>query len=85
MCRSFLKDQKRLVDHLLARGLKPEPDGTFTTPIAQDFKGRNSLRIVPSQWGYCNKNTHPVDMQATCPDWEQVKTSSEMAARIRSR
>ncbi len=83
MCRSFEKDEKRLVNHLLAAGLKPEPDGSFTTPIAQDFKGRNSLKIIPSQWGWCRKNLHPTDMLANCPDWEQVRTASEMASRIR--
>ena len=54
----------------------------FQAP-AQDIPGRKSLRIIPSQWGYCNRNTHPVDMLATCEDWEQVRTSSEMASRIR--
>jgi len=83
MCRSYEHDRKRLVDHLLANGLKPMPDGSFETPIVGDFKGRKSLRIHPDQYGYCRRFTMPVDMLATCPDWVQVRTASEMASRIR--
>jgi len=83
LCRSFEKDEKKLVNHLLARGLKPDPDGSFVTPIVGDFKDRASLRIHPSQYGYCRRQTMPVDMQATCIDWAQVRTASEMESRIK--
>lgn len=83
LCRSFEKDEKKLVNHLLARGLKPDPDGSFVTPIVGDFKNRTSLRIHPSQYGYCRRHTMPVDMQATCIDWAQVRTASEMESRIK--
>lgn len=83
MCRSFVKDDARLREYLLANKLRPMPDGTFETPIAQDIPGRKSLTIDPKSWGYCNRNTMPVDMLATCPDWVQVRTSSEMGSRIR--
>jgi hypothetical protein len=83
LCRSFLKDDTRLREYLLANKLRPMPDGTFETPIAQDIPGRKSLTIDPKSWGYCNRNTIAVDMLATCPDWEQVRTASEMASRIR--
>ena len=83
MCRSFLKDNARLIQHLLARGLKMEPDGSFVTPIAQDIPGRKSLRIDPRSFGYCNKQTMPVDMLASCEDWAPVRTREELMSRIR--
>lgn len=83
LCRAFEKDERRLVNHLIASGLRPEPDGTFETPIAKDFKGRNSLKIHPASWGFCRKHTHPVDMMATCPDFQVVRTASELASRIK--
>lgn len=83
MCRSFEQDNKKLIQHLLARGLKMEADGSFTTPIANDIPGRKSLRIDPRSYGYCRKETMPVDMLATCESWSPVKTREELLSRIR--
>ncbi len=70
MCRSFERDVKRLTEHLLAHGLKPEPDGSFVSPIAKDFKDpRANLRMHPREFGYCRLTTMPVQDVATCPSW----------------
>lgn len=83
MCKSFDKDAKKLREHLHAHGLRPGRDGRYTTPIAKDFPGRKPLKIYLPDWGFCRKNTHPVDMQATCSEWEQVQSAGDMASRIR--
>lgn len=85
MCRSFEKDNTKLAQHLRARGLTPDAAGYFHTPIAKDFPGRaeKALKIYLPDYGYCRKECMPVDMQATCERWEQVRTTSELATRIR--
>jgi len=84
MCVSFEKDNTKLIRHLIARGLKMEPDGSFVTPIAQDIPGRKSLRIDPRSFGYCRRATMPVDMLASCEDWAPVRTREQLLSKIRS-
>ena len=84
MCRSFEKDNRRLIQHLLARGLTMEADGCFITPIARAVSpDRKSIRLDPRSYGYCNKETMPVDMLASCENWSPVKTRAELLSRIR--
>lgn len=82
-CKSWEKDEHRLIEHLLWKGLEPRPDGKFITPIAKDFPGRRSLVIDPKSWGFCRLETRPTDCLATCPAWQPVKTAAELASRIR--
>jgi len=83
VCRSWEKDTKRLIEHFLANGLKPRPDGTFVTPIAQDIPGRKSMVINPPDWGYCKRELRPTDGLATCDAWTPVRTASELQSRIK--
>lgn len=77
MCRSFEKDERKLTEHLIAKGLEAGPDGKFITPIAKDIPGRKSLKIAPRDYGWCRKDTMPVDMLATCDKWQQKRTSND--------
>lgn len=83
-CRSFVHDRDKLIRHLLRRGLTPDEDGIFQTPIAKDISGRKSLRLDPRTHGFCQKQTIVVDFLATCPDYRQVRTASELESRIKS-
>lgn len=83
MCKSWEKDEKRLIEHLLAHGLEPRPDGKFVTPIAKDFPGRQSLTIDPRSWGFCRFESRPTDCLATCPAWQPVVKAEDLASRIR--
>lgn len=84
MCRSFEQDQPKLIRHLLRNRLIANPDGTFTTPIAKDFPGRKPMTIDPKTYGWCRRDTIPVDILATCPAWTLVRTTSELESRIKS-
>lgn len=83
MCRAWEKDQKRLIEHFMSKGLEAQPDGSFITPIAKDIPGRKSLRLHPANMGFCRKQTMPTDDLATCDDFEAVRTMSELGSRIK--
>jgi len=83
MCRSFEKDNKRLLQHLNAKGLKPNAEGCYETPIVQDFQGRRSMKIDPRNFGYCRKGNYVTDMRASCADFQLVTTRSELQSKIR--
>jgi hypothetical protein len=82
MCRRFEKDQKRLVEHLLAKGLVPDGDGKFTTPIAKDFPGRKPMKIDPTEFGYCRRDGIITDMMATCEAWSPTKSIVDLKRKI---
>jgi hypothetical protein len=83
LCRSFEKDNKKLVQHLLAHGLKPDEEGRFETPLAKEVQGRRSLKIDPKDYGYCRKSCMPTGMTATCEYWVLTQFREEMARKIR--
>lgn len=83
MCRSFENtDKRKLVEHLLSKGLKPNEQGKFETPIAKDFVGRKSLAIDPKTCGYCRRDGIVVDMLATCENWRPTRTLAEFQRRM---
>jgi len=82
MCRSWERDQKRLVEYLYAKGLVPTEDGQFTTPIAKDIPGRVPMKLDPKSHGWCRRDCIVTDMMATCPDWELVTRIEDLASRI---
>lgn len=82
ICRSWEKNEKKLIEHLKAKGLEVNPDGSFTTPIAKDIPGRVSLRIYPKRSGFCRLQTQVTEDLATCEHWEPVRFASELASRI---
>jgi hypothetical protein len=83
LCRSFEKSDRRLREYFASRGLTPLPDGSYETPIAKDFKGRKSLRIHPQNYGWCRRDAIATDILATCLNFTQVRTASEMESRIK--
>lgn len=83
LCRSWEKNKRRLVEHLMAHGLTPRPDGTFETPIAKDIPGRKSMILNPDNMGFCRRDVLPTDDLATCENWEAVRTASELESRIK--
>ena len=82
-CRSWEKNERRLVEHLRSRGLTPAADGSYETPIALDFPGRKSLKIFPKQWGFCRLECRPTQDEATCAEWTPVRSASELQDRLR--
>lgn len=85
MCKSFEKDENRLVQHLIARGLKPQPDGSFISPIAIDVRDRKPMRINPKNSGYCRREGSVVEWNATCEKWQPTVLIADLAKKIRGR
>lgn len=82
MCKSFEKDNRRLIQHLNARGLVADESGCYETPIARDINGRRSIKIDPRDFGYCRKNCYVTSMKATCPDFQLVQFREDMIPKI---
>jgi hypothetical protein len=84
MCGSYDKDNRKLVQYLIAHGLTPDETGHFVTPIVNDFKdGRQSMRIHPDNFGFCIRECMPVDMRATCEKWRPTNTREDLRRKIR--
>lgn len=81
-CRSWEKDARKLTQFLTSKGLQPDFEGYYETPVARDFHGRKSLRIHPRDFGFCRRQCMPTHMQATCEDWDTVRTRSELQGKI---
>jgi hypothetical protein len=76
-------DKQRIVRHFMSRGLEPQSDGTFKTPIAKDFPGRRSLVLDPRNFGYCRKDTICTDALATCEKWQPTQNLADFQRRMR--
>lgn len=86
MCRKWENvATTRVVEYFLARGLEPQPDGTFKTPIVKDYPGRRSLVLDPKNFGFCRRDLIPTDAQATCDEWVPTKRLSEFQDRMSRR
>lgn len=91
MCRSFEKDDRKLLQLFLTHGFKLRTDGKLDSPTALkdgrvNMEPRNILDVLdPKNFGYCRAQTIPVDQLATCEKWTPTKTASELAGRIQSR
>lgn len=83
MCRSFDKDNKKLMRHLDSKGLKADENGLYETPIARDFHGRRSMKIDPRNFGYCRRNDYVTDMRATCPDFDLTANRSDLQLKVK--
>jgi hypothetical protein len=83
MCRSWEKDERRLVQHLIARGLKPQPDGTFISPIALDMRDGQPMRINPKDSGYCRREGSVTEWAATCEKWQPTLLATDLAKKVR--
>jgi hypothetical protein len=85
LCKSFAKDTRKLVQHFEARGLVPDTDGFYETPIAKSVKGRTSMRVHPRDYGFCNRNCYVTHMNGTCEDFAVTQTREELALKIKER
>jgi hypothetical protein len=85
MCKSFEKDENRLVQHLIARGLKPQADGSFISPIAVDMRDGDPMRIYPKKSGYCRREGSVPEDTATCEKWAPVLLVDDLRRRIKRR
>jgi hypothetical protein len=83
MCKSFEKDENRLVQHLIARGLKAQPDGSFISPIAMDMRDGQPMRIFPKKSGYCRREGSVPEDAATCEKWQPTTLIKDLARKIR--
>ena len=81
-CCRWEKNPRKLVQHFRARGLKPDVEGYYETPIAQEIEGRKSLKIHPRDFGYCRFSCYPTHMNATCADWQPTRFAKEMALKL---
>lgn len=82
LCRSWEKDEQKLIQHLMRLGLQANPDGSFTTPIVKDMPGRVSLKIYPKHNGFCRLTSIVTEDLASCADWELVRFKEDLASRI---
>ena len=83
-CSKWVKDNRKLIQHLNAKGLKADKNGIFTTPIVADFHdGRRSMEVDPKDYGWCPKNCYVSHMLATCEFWQPVNVGHELAGKIR--
>lgn len=85
LCRSFEKDTRKLIQHWVARGLKPDAEGYYVTPIVQDFDNRTSMRVHPDDYGYCRRNCYTTHMRTTCADFVATATRDELALKLAKR
>jgi hypothetical protein len=85
LCKSFAKDTRKLIQHFNSQGLKPDKDGFFETPLAQEVKGRTSLRVHPRDYGFCNRNCYVTHMNGTCEDFAVIQTRAELALKVGGR
>jgi hypothetical protein len=81
-CAKWIKDNRKMIQHFQARGLKADANGVFTTPIVGDFPGRESLKADPKDFGWCPKNGYVAHMLATCEDWQPTALAHELARKI---
>lgn len=84
MCRSWEKDEKRIVEFFISKGLTLTSDGKFITPIAKDV-GRVSQTLDPKKFGFCRKDMIPTEDLATCEGFQPVRTTEELRSRINAR
>jgi hypothetical protein len=82
-CASWEKDNRKLIQHFNAKGLQPDAEGFYETPIARDIQGRKSMRIHPRDFGFCRRQCVVSHMNATCPDWAPTRTRGDLAGKIR--
>jgi hypothetical protein len=82
MCKSWERDERRLIQHLMALGLEVQPDGRFKTPIAKDIPGRKSLILDPKKTGFCRYEGTVTEDLATCQNWTPVRFASELKSRL---
>lgn len=83
MCKSWEKDEIKLLRHFATYGLTPDPNGIITTPIAKDFPGRQSLKIKVKEWGFCRREARPTDDLATCEAWSPTISVEQLRRKIR--
>jgi hypothetical protein len=83
-CAKWMKDNRKLIQHLRAKGLRADENGIFTTPIAGEFHdGRKSMEVDPKDYGWCPKNVYVAHMLATCEFWQPTVLARELAGKIR--
>jgi hypothetical protein len=79
VCRSFEKPGlDKMLRHFLSYGCTVLPDGRVQSPRPKAAKQGAGLKIDPKDFGFCRRQGIAVDMGATCTDWEQKRTRSEM-------
>jgi ribulose kinase len=81
-CRHYNNDRRKLLQFLNARGLKPDENGFYETPIVGDFAGRRSLKLDPRSFGFCLDQTMPTHMNATCEHWDFSRNATDLARII---
>ncbi len=84
-CKSWEKDENRLVQHLIARGLKPQPDGSFISPIALDMRDGKPMKIFPKNSGYCRREGSVTEWGATCEKWQPTTLVADLMKKVRAR
>lgn len=68
-CKSFDPPNKRVVEHVLSKGITISPEGVLDTKINKDFKGRRPPPLNIKDLGFCRRDGIVTDLLATCPAW----------------
>lgn len=83
MCRSWERQENKVIEYFIAHKLEAQPDGTFKSPIRKDFKNtRANLSLDPKKFGWCRYDAICTEDLSTCEKWTPVRTASELSDRI---
>jgi hypothetical protein len=81
LCRSWEKDERRLVRHIRSAKLTLMPDGSFESPAQKDRDGK-PMKLHVDRCGYCKRDGIVTEDEATCLQWTQVSRREDMRARL---
>jgi hypothetical protein len=83
-CKSWEKDEQKLIQFLLANGLQANEAGRYIVAvIAKEFPDRKQYEIDVKSFGYCRRECMPAHMNATCEKWQEIVTREDLKGRIR--
>lgn len=78
-CKSWEKDERKLIEFLVSRGMKAKPNGCYDMAvIAGDLPDRKQIEIDPKDFGFCRQLCMPTHMMATCECWKQRLFAADM-------
>jgi hypothetical protein len=78
-CKSWEKDERKLIEYLISRGMKPKPNGCYDLAvISGDLPERRQMEIDPKDFGYCRNLCMPTHMMSTCEHWKVRQFAADM-------
>jgi hypothetical protein len=85
-CKRWEKDDKKLIEYVVAHGMKLQDDGTYIfEAIAGDLPTRQQMRLDPKTMGYCRSLCCLAHMDSTCDNWAPRLFAADMAGLTKKR